>query len=361
MSDLLAAPRGPQQGRGVLRRLARSRMLWLAGGGIMLAVVLYYAIPDAPPPPPPPPPQHPAPNVAYDPPTAPPQTRAAPPPAPAAMPAAVTQPQAQPAVEEYPRLPPLKMYSFGNRNFTPEYLKPAQAQAEATTKRETDRIAYTSPKVPAIRSMTIKDRTYELPAFSTIPCVLDTAVVTGAAGTTPFRCHVSTPNGRGVQSPAHTVLLEDNTTVGGYYKSVVSEGDNRVVMVTAQAETPFGVVVRFGDMPVADQLGAAGVPGAVDNHWGQRIGGALMLALADTAASLAQAELQNMGRSNNSQFNFGSTGGISGLSQVTNAILGKTINIPPTITLHQGDRILLWVTEMVDFSPSYEVVPRERQ
>lgn len=358
MSDrLLTASRTGPQRAPLMRRIVKSRWLWVVCIGAVAFFLVKFVIPDEPPPPAPQVQQGTMPNISYDQPA---QAQVRPvvvPVAAAAVPAVQTP---NPAVaEDYPRIT-LEARSLGKQGFVPEYLKPAQAAAEANTKREVDRIAYKDSRVPAIRSMTIQDRTYELPAFSTIPCVLDTAVVTGAQGITPFRCHVHTPNGKGVRSPADVVLLEDNTIVGGFYKSAVSEGDSRVVMVTAQAETPFGVIVRFGDMPVADELGAAGVPGSVDNHWGKRIGGALVLALADAGLSLAQAELQNTGRnSNNAQFNFGGgTVNTSGLSQVAQAVLAKSINIPPTISLHAGDRITLWITEMVDFSNSYRVVPR---
>lgn len=358
MSGLLTAPRsGPRGSQSLTRRLRRFG--WVIAVGAAIFSVLYFTIPSEAPAPVPTLVARPVTGATYDPPTV---TQPEPDNSPWDVAATDNkQPDVQPTVE-YPRIT-LEARSFGKSGFVPEYLKPAQAAAEATTQREVDRIAYKDAKFPTIRSWTDPDRTYKLSAFSTIPCLLDTEVVTGAQGITPFRCHIHTLDGRGVRSPGDVVLFEDNTNVGGFYKSTVAEGDTRVVMVTARAETPFGVKVMFGDMPVADNKGAAGVPGAVDNHWGQRVGGALLLALADAGVQLAQAELQNVGRnSNNAQFNFGGGGGnLNGLSQVANAILSKTINIPPTISLHIGDPVMLWITEDIDFSPSYRVRPRERQ
>jgi len=342
MSDrLLSATRAGPLRAPLMRRITRSRWLWIAGVGAVAFILIKFGIPEEAPSPLPQAQQATMPNIPYDPPAQP-TVR----PATVADAAVPTMRPPKPAVaEDYPRIT-LEARSLGKQGFVPEYLKPAQAAAEANTKREVDRIAYKDAKFPTIRSWTDPDRTYKLSAFTTIPCVLDTAVITGAQGITPFRCHVHTPNGKGVRSPADVVLFEDNTVVGGFYKSQVSEGDSRIVMVTARAETPFGVKVAFGDMPVADELGAAGVPGSVNNHWGKRIGGALVLALADAGLSLAQAELQNTGRnSNNAQFNFGGgTVNTSGLSQVAQAVLAKSINIPPTISLNQGDMIMLWVT-----------------
>jgi type IV secretory pathway VirB10-like protein len=359
MSGLLTAPRPGPLARPGMRRFLRSWQLKLIGFGIVLFVFLYFAIPGEQALTPRPIVQPSMPNATYDPPVTPAVVRA-----PDAGPTVTGEKKAdvQPEVESYPRIT-LELRSFGgNRSYVPEYLKPQQLAAEASTKRESDRIAYHNAKFPTIQSWTDPDRTYKLSAFSTIPCLMETAVITGAAGITPFRCHVHTLDGRGVRSPADVVLFEENTVVGGFYKSTVAEGDSRVVMVTARAETPFGVKVQFGDMPVADNQGAAGVPGSVDNKWGQRIGGALLLAMADAGVQTAQTLLQNMGHGhdNNAQFNFGGGGNVnlSGLSSVANAILSKTINIPPTISLHIGDPVMLWVTEDIDFSPSYRVGPR---
>ena len=198
------------------------------------------------------------------------------------------------------------------------------------------------------KSFTIPDRDLMLMRWSTILCVLDTAVVTGASGETPFRCHTA----EAVRSPTGVVLMEAGTIVGGSYKSVVGEGDNRIIAVTAEAQTPNGVIAEIGG-PIADGLGAAGVPGSVDEHWGQRIGGALVLALVDSAFSMAQSYIQR--NSQNTNISLGNSLSGGGLSNLGQQLLAKTINIPPTITLNQGTLIQLWVTKYVDFSGSYKL------
>lgn len=275
-------------------------------------------------------------------------------PPPVVMPTA--EPTAPPIVSQPPpppAQPKLVTYSYGGGSAAmPEYMKTqlaATKQAAApAAERQPGNVAYKPTAMEGTKSFTMRDSTRVLPPFSTINCILDTAIVTGASGVTPFRCHLE----EAVSSPSDVVLMEAGTTVGGYYQSVASEGQSRVVMVTAMARTPNNVYMQLGD-PVGDTLGAAGVPGSVDQHWGQRIGGALLLTAADAAVGLAMAEIQKNSQQTN--ISLGSGGGGGGLSNLASQLLSKTINIPPTISLNQGTRVTLWTTKVLNFSPSYQL------
>jgi type IV secretion system protein VirB10 len=149
-------------------------------------------------------------------------------------------------------------------------------------------------------------------------------------------------------SQTGVVLMEKGTDIQGSYASSVTQGQSRVVGVSAFATTPNGVVVPLGG-PLADQLGASGVEGDVNNHWMQRLGGALLLSLVDSAFALAQTELQKAGSTN---LNISTGSGVGGLAS---QLLAKTINIPPTIRLQPATRVALWVPSFIDFSPSYKL------
>ena len=213
-------------------------------------------------------------------------------------------------------------------------------------RRDPGGIQFKPASFEGTKSFTIAHRDYMLMRWSTIICVMDTEIITGASGAAPFRCHVK----NAVLSPTGVTLLEAGTIVGGTYTSLVGEGQNRIVAVSAEAQSPNGVIADIGG-PIADQLGAAGVEGSVDEHWWQRIGGAMLLSLVDNGFGLAQAALSKGGNTN---LNFNTGGGVGTISQ---QLLSKTINIPPTITLNQGTEIALWVTKYVDFSPSYRLEP----
>ncbi len=240
------------------------------------------------------------------------------------------------------------VYSYASTAM-PDYMKPKPAPtASANGIETTGGIAFKPASFEGTKSFTIPHRDYLLMRWTTMICVMDTQIITGASGSAPFRCHLK----NAVLSPTGVTLLEAGTIVGGTYTSLVGEGQSRIVAVTAEAQSPNGVIADIGG-PIADQLGAAGVEGSVNEHWMQRIGGALLLTLVDSGMQLIQSEIQKNSQQTN--LNFGSGGGGGGLSQLGNQLLSKTINIAPTITLNQGTEVALWVTKFIDFSPSYRL------
>ncbi len=290
-------------------------------------------------------------HVPYDPPKSIPAVVAVAPKPPEAPPA-IIQPfvQATPpaivaqAPAAAPPPPPRRqaVYTFGGAGSVPEYMKPKAASDEASkSPAVSTSIAYKSAAIAGSKTMTIPDRNLMLMPGPLI-CIMDTAINTDVAG--PFQCHLD----RDAVSPTNVVLMEKGTKVQGGYTSSVATGQSRVIAVTANAITPNGVVVPLGG-PIADEIGAGGVEGSVDNHWMQRIGGALLLSIIDGAFQLAQAELQKSGSTN---LNISSG---SGVSTLASQLLAKTINIPPTITLNQGTTVALWNTGIIDFSPSYKL------
>ena len=283
----------------------------------------------------------------YDPPRATPVATSEP--LPRLSPTAQQQPQPAQQQQQPPPLNPgtppsePKMASFSAVAPIPEYMKPKVAAPAP----DRGGIVYKASKIEGSKAFTIADQSLMM-LPQPIACIMDTMVITGSSGEAPFQCHLE----HDVLSPTSVVLMEAGTQVLGYYKSMVSQGDKRVVAVTAHATTPNGVVVPLGG-PVADDLGAAGVPGSVDNHWGERFGGALLLSLFENAVALGQSALSKDG-STSINLSAGS-GGIGSLSQ---QLLSSTINIPPTITVPQGTRVRLWTTRFIDFSDSYRLETR---
>lgn len=176
-----------------------------------------------------------------------------------------------------------------------------------------------------------------------LPCVLDTAIQSDLPG--PLLCHLPGP----VYSPKGVLLMEAETQVIGRYKSMKTNGGSRLMAVSAYAHTPHGIWVPLASNPLSDDLGRTGLNGAVDNHYLQRFGGAVILTLTESALGILQADISKGG---NTYVSLNDGGGVGGLAQ---QILQSQINIAPTFSKHQGETIAIWLTEPIDFSDSYRI------
>jgi hypothetical protein len=102
--------------------------------------------------------------------------------------------------------------------------------------------------------------------------------------------------------------------------------------------------VRPLSSPGTDELGRAGLSGEVNRHFFDRFGAAILLTVINGAVQAAvNAQTQN--------------GSVvvspSATSDVMSEVLRGTINIRPTITKAQGDRIQVFAARDVDFRPVY--------
>ena len=142
----------------------------------------------------------------------------------------------------------------------------------------------------------------------------------------------------------HVVLMEKGTQVVGEYRGGVRRGASRMFVLWSRAKTPTGVVVTLAS-PATDALGRAGVDGEIDNHFMERFGGALLLSVVGDAGQFAGQQFSDGGV----QINTVQRGGQSAAAIATE----NSINIPPTLTKNQGERLSIFVARDLDFSSVY--------
>ena len=206
------------------------------------------------------------------------------------------------------------------------------------------KVAFKGADLPGAKAGRAIDQTYMLmPGIH--HCVLETAVQSDLPG--PIQCHLRDD----ALSPAGVVLMEKGTIVTGEYKNNVQQGQSRLFTVAATAYTPNGVPVPL-DSPMADGLGRAGLDGEVNNHLLARFGGGVLLSLVDSGFSVLSSALQSGNGNTNLNFNSG------GLSNVATEVLRNTVNIPPTITKHQGEDVTIFIRYPIDFSDAYQLRAR---
>lgn len=205
-----------------------------------------------------------------------------------------------------------------------------------------------SVPTPKAQAGLIGNRNMLLAKGTLLDCVLNTAInstIPGMVSCTLTR-NVYSDNGK-------VLLLERGSTVTGEFGGRVKTGQTRIYVLWNRIKTPKGVVVNL-DSPGSDALGRSGVDGEVDRHWGERIGNAFLLSLIQDAIGYAATRGSNQNGSQQMYFqNTQQTG-----DNMATTILKDSLQIPPTITKKQGERVAIFVARDLDFSAVYDLMPQ---
>jgi type IV secretory pathway VirB10-like protein len=178
-----------------------------------------------------------------------------------------------------------------------------------------------------------------------IPCSMDVKLISMLGG--QITCTIA----EDVYSANGNVLLieKGSTAVGTYKKTGLKNGMNRLYAIWEDLRTPNNIIISLGS-GATDELGSAGMVGDVDNHWGMRVGGAILLSVIDDVIGAAA---NNFNNSDNPTYTINNT--TTATSQMADTMLKQYINIPPTLYKHQGDLINIYVNKDVDFSKVYKL------
>ncbi|HME41219.1 MAG TPA: type IV secretion system protein VirB10 [Steroidobacteraceae bacterium] len=264
--------------------------------------------------------------------------------------------QASPAINTYGAPPPktaeqltlerqLSGVVYSAQSVTPSVsaVTGAPAPFAATGTQESGELgALLRPGVSAaVRAQVLPTQRLLLPKGAFIDCTLETAIDSTLPGMTT--CVMAT-DAFGVDG--QVVLLERGTKLIGETRGQVQQGSARVFVLWTEARTPAGVIVPLAS-PGADELGRSGLPGVVNNHFWQRFGAAILVSVIDGAVEGAVQSAR------------GGSGTVivnpSASQGVMTEVLKGTINIPPTVTKQQGDRIQVLVARDLDFRSVYEL------
>jgi type IV secretion system protein VirB10 len=191
----------------------------------------------------------------------------------------------------------------------------------------------------AVHAELLAEKRLLLPKGSFIDCTLETAIDSTLPGMTT--CVMATD---AFGADGKVVLLERGTKLIGETRGQVQLGQARIFVLWAEARTPMGVVVPLAS-PGTDELGRSGLSGAVNRHFWERFGAALLISVIDGAAETAAS------RDGNGTLIIDP----SASQGVTTEALKGTINIPPTIAKRNGDRIQVLVARDLDFRSVYEL------
>ena len=147
-----------------------------------------------------------------------------------------------------------------------------------------------------------------------------------------------------LSADAAHVLIPRGSRLIGEYRSAVQFGTSRVLVAWNRVIRPDGASIDIGS-PGTDQLGQAGMTGFVDSQWATRFGAAALISVFEGAAVYALAQVDgDIQRDSAEDIS-------SGAGENFGALLEPYANIPTTVHVDQGARVILYVARDLDFSP----------
>ncbi|MBY3101283.1 TrbI/VirB10 family protein [Rhizobium laguerreae] len=195
-----------------------------------------------------------------------------------------------------------------------------------------------------------------IPEGTLIPGLLETAINSDLPG------QIRAITSQDVYSfDGRRILIPTGTRLIGEYQSEVTRGQKRIFVIWTRLLRDDGVSVRLNSIGT-DGLGRSGLTGLVDNKWRERFGSAILLSIVGAGSSY----LTGYG---SGQYSSGGNGNGSSdsdraaelaretiaqtFSDMANQALAENLKIPPTISVHQGERIFVYVRQDLDFSAMY--------
>lgn len=190
----------------------------------------------------------------------------------------------------------------------------------------------------------VKNRNLLLTHGTQIPCALQTRLITDQPSI--LICQVTKDI---FSADGSTLLVERGSKVFGEQKKAIITGQNQAFVSWSEIDTPHGIRVRIDSLGT-DSLGASGLNVWVDEKWGKRFGGAILLSFIQDAISTASAAAQRNTTGNvvydKSEANTG---------RMAEIALQNSINIQPTGYALQGQLFNILVARDVDFSDIYSI------
>lgn len=179
-----------------------------------------------------------------------------------------------------------------------------------------------------------------VPAGDIIPATLETAVNSDLPGMVRA---ITTRDVYGLTG--RNVLIPRGSTLVGQYNSSVSEGQSRVFVVWNRVLLSNGVKVAINS-PGSDAIGRGGLGAdSVQQHFFKKFGASILLSLLSAASATTGVNTQDQ---NNSISDYRMMIAQS-MREASSTALSQTMGIPPTMHIHQGAKVAVFVARDLSF------------
>ena len=244
---------------------------------------------------------------------------------------------------------------FATTNVTPPSAPPAPAQeaalpaptpaSSASPTSQDHKLAFLNGSVD--RRTTSPDRIqppaspYVLQAGSVIPASL----ITGLRSDLPGEVTAQVTEDVYDSPTGKILLIPQGARLIGQYDAQVTFGQSRALLVWTRLIMPNGKSIVLERQPGVDTEGYAGLADQVDNHWGMLFKAAILSTIlsvgAEAGASNSENNLAQAIRQGASQ----------SINQAGERMVGRSLDIQPTITIRPGFPVRVLVTRDLVLEP----------
>lgn len=182
---------------------------------------------------------------------------------------------------------------------------------------------------------------YVVQAGAVIPAALITGIRSDVPGQVTAQVTENvydSPTGKYVVIPQGSKLI-------GTYDSQISFGQDRVLLVWTRLIMPSGRSIVLERQPGADTQGFAGFEDEVDYHWGRLFAAAALSTLLGVGSELGATN------NDNAIVQALRQGSSNSLNQTGQQVVGRNLNVQPTITIRPGFPVRVIVNRDLVLAP----------
>jgi type IV secretion system protein VirB10 len=195
---------------------------------------------------------------------------------------------------------------------------------------------------------TVSGDRIEAPASSHVlqaGAVIPAALLTGLRSDLPGQVTAQVTEDVYDSPTGRTRLIPQGARLIGQYDAQIAFGQTRALLVWTRLIMPNGRSIVLERQPGADAEGYAGLEDEVDNHWGTLFKAALLSTLlsigSEVGSSSSEDDLIRAIR----------RGGADSVNQIGQRIVGRSLNVQPTITIRPGFPVRVLVTRDLVLEP----------
>ncbi len=247
-----------------------------------------------------------------------------------------------------PLAPPFPASATASTSSGVEFGEASPIDPNAIQNMQDRKLAFVN--APADRRTVSSDRLaqpasrYVLQAGAVIPA----ALVTGIRSDLPGQIAAQVTENIYDSPTGRFLLIPQGAKLIGVYDSAIAFGQSRVLLVWNRLILPDGQSIVLERQPGTDAGGYSGLEDEVDHHWLRLAGAAALSTILGVGTQLEttgeeNALIQALRR-----------GGAQSLNQTGQQIVGRNLNIQPTLTIRPGFPVRVIITRDLVLAPYHE-------